>query len=149
MGEDHRPGPDPRPAPSAAVRAPELWVVIEVPEPVRSEVLRRRDALDLVEEGYRGAHAGRLEDALAEFAKAGTAPMVVDHAMVSGTAARLDRLTGNLAIAMLPAVRLSKAKLASGAARSRSRELLPFQKEKRSKSDRAARSCFPREAVCW
>jgi len=38
MGEDHRPGPDPRRAPPHAFRAPELWVVIEVPEPVRSEV---------------------------------------------------------------------------------------------------------------
>ena len=42
MGEDHRPGPDPLNAPSRAARAPELWVVIEVPEPVRSEVLMVR-----------------------------------------------------------------------------------------------------------
>jgi hypothetical protein len=42
MGEDHRPGPEPRPAPSRAARTAELWVVIEVPEPVRSEVLAVR-----------------------------------------------------------------------------------------------------------
>jgi len=42
MGEDHRPGPDPRPALPSAPRAPELWVVIEVPEPVRGEVLAVR-----------------------------------------------------------------------------------------------------------
>jgi len=39
MGEDHRPGPGPLPSAPRAPRAPELWVVIEVPEPVRSEVL--------------------------------------------------------------------------------------------------------------
>ncbi len=42
MGEDHRSGPDPLPRPLRASRAPELWVVIEVPEPVRSEVLAVR-----------------------------------------------------------------------------------------------------------
>ena len=42
MGEDHRPGPHPPPAPSRLARTPELWVVIEVPEPVRSEVLMVR-----------------------------------------------------------------------------------------------------------
>ena len=45
MGEDHRPGPEPRPAPSRSLRSPELWVVIEVPEPVRSEVLSVRRIL--------------------------------------------------------------------------------------------------------
>jgi len=39
MGEDHRPGPDPLPSSLRQPRPPELWVVIEVPEPVRSEVL--------------------------------------------------------------------------------------------------------------
>jgi hypothetical protein len=42
MGEDHRPGPDPLPVSPRAPRASELWVVIEVPEPVRSEVLAVR-----------------------------------------------------------------------------------------------------------
>ena len=42
MGEDHRPGPGPLPSVPRAARAPELWVVIEVPEPVRSEVLAVR-----------------------------------------------------------------------------------------------------------
>ena len=42
MGEDHRPGPDARAAPLRVARTPELWVVIEVPEPVRSEVLAVR-----------------------------------------------------------------------------------------------------------
>ena len=42
MGEDHRPGPDPQLAPSRVARSPELWVVIEVPEPIRSEVLMVR-----------------------------------------------------------------------------------------------------------
>lgn len=42
MGEDHRPGPAPLPSVSRAARAPELWVVIEVPEPVRSAVLAVR-----------------------------------------------------------------------------------------------------------
>ncbi|HSP19676.1 MAG TPA: 2'-5' RNA ligase family protein [Myxococcaceae bacterium] len=42
MGEDHRPGPGPLPSSLRAARTPELWVVIEVPEPVRSEVLAVR-----------------------------------------------------------------------------------------------------------
>lgn len=42
MGEDHRPGPGPQPASPRAARTVELWVVIEVPEPVRSEVLAVR-----------------------------------------------------------------------------------------------------------
>lgn len=42
MGEDHRPGPEPRLLSPRVARGPELWVVIEVPEPVRSEVLAVR-----------------------------------------------------------------------------------------------------------
>ena len=42
MGEDHRPGPAPLSSVPRAARAPELWVVIEVPEPVRSAVLAVR-----------------------------------------------------------------------------------------------------------
>lgn len=42
MGEDHRSGPDPLPAALRLPRTQELWIVIEVPEPVRSEVLAVR-----------------------------------------------------------------------------------------------------------
>jgi len=42
MGEDHRPGPEELRSSLRARRTSELWVVIEVPEPVRSEVLAVR-----------------------------------------------------------------------------------------------------------
>ena len=42
MGEDHRTDSAGPPALPSAPRAPELWVVIEVPEPVRGEVLAVR-----------------------------------------------------------------------------------------------------------
>ena len=60
MGADHRPGPGPLPSSPRAARAPELWVVIEVPEPVRSEVLAVRRIVEPDQpEGPGGDRVGR------------------------------------------------------------------------------------------